>query len=224
MPDAIGRLLGGTGLTFSSRDGAFYIQKAATASITLGPVRVGGTVAHESATGPGVGYVATNTLTGSKIDTPIIEMPNSIHVITKQQMIDQQPQNVMEALRYNPGVHVEGLGSFANGVGSGYNNGSIVQRGFATAQFVDGIRSYSNSAGETAFLERIEVMNGPASVLYGQTTPGGLIGMSLKSRPTHRCATSPLALATGAGTRPRSMSATGSRNQGMCATALPVLA
>ncbi|RFP07705.1 hypothetical protein BFX83_04700 [Komagataeibacter xylinus] len=185
---------------------------------------MGGTVAHESATGPGVGYVATNTLTGSKIDTPIIEMPNSIHVITKQQMIDQQPQNVMEALRYNPGVHVEGLGSFANGVGSGYNNGSIVQRGFATAQFVDGIRSYSNSAGETAFLERIEVMNGPASVLYGQTTPGGLIGMSLKSRPTHRCATSPLALATGAGTRPRSMSATGSRNQGMCATALPVLA
>lgn len=102
MPDAIGRLLGGTGLTFSSRDGAFYIQKAATASITLGPVRVGGTVAHESATGPGVGYVATNTLTGSKTDTPIIEIPNSIHVITKQQMIDQQPQNVMEALRYTP--------------------------------------------------------------------------------------------------------------------------
>ncbi|KPH86573.1 hypothetical protein GLUCOINTEAF2_0202670 [Komagataeibacter intermedius AF2] len=183
VSDAIGRLLGGTGLTFSSQDGAFYIQKATTASITLGPVRVGGTVAHESATGPGVGYVATNTLTGSKTDTPIIEIPNSIHVITKQQMIDQQPQNVMEALRYTPGVHVEGLGGFANGVGSGYNNGSIVQRGFATAQFVDGIRSYSNSAGETAFLERIEVMNGPASVLYGQTTPGGLIGMSLK-KPT----------------------------------------
>ncbi len=185
---ALSRLLSGTGVTFRQSGRNAVVLTKSSANITLGPVRVGGTVAHQDPAGPGVGYVAENTMTGSKTDTPLIEIPNSIHVITRQQMTDQQPQNVMEALRYSPGVRVEALGSYANGVASGQNNGSIIQRGFATAQFVDGLRSYSNSAGETSFIDRIEVMNGPASVLYGQTTPGGMIGMSLKkptSTPLH---------------------------------------
>lgn len=57
------------------------------------------------------------------------------------------------------------------------------QRGFDTTEFVDGLMSRSFAAGETSFLDRIEVVNGPASVMYGQVTPGGMIGMSLK-KPT----------------------------------------
>lgn len=184
-PDAaLAHLLAGTGLVaHRSSSQNILIQKTSSA-IMLGPVRVGGNISHQQdPSGPGVGYVATRTMTGSKTDTPIIEIPNSIHVITKQQMIDQQPQNVMEALRYMPGVSVEAFGAFGNGPASGLNPGAIQQRGFDTSQFVDGLRSYSNSAGETAFLERIEVMNGPSSVMYGQSTPGGMINMSLK-KPT----------------------------------------
>lgn len=80
------------------------------ANITLGPVRVGGTLAHQDPTGPGVGYVAENTMTATKTDTPLMEIPNSIYVITKQQMVDQQPQNISEALRYAPGVKADSAG------------------------------------------------------------------------------------------------------------------
>lgn len=178
--EALARLLAGSGLT--GRVSGNVVSVSATSNITLGPVRVGGTVTHQDPTGPGVGYVAENTMTGTKTDTPLIEIPNSIYVITKQQMVDQQPQNISEALRYAPGVKADTAG----GVGSGaaFNQGGgITQRGFNTTQFVDGLMSSSQAAGETAFVDRVEVMNGPASVMYGQVTPGGMIGMSLK-KPT----------------------------------------
>lgn len=80
---ALSRLLSGTGVTFrQSGKGAVVLAKA-SASIPLGPVRVGGIVVHQDPTGPGVGYVAENTMAGTKTNTPITEIPNSIYVITK---------------------------------------------------------------------------------------------------------------------------------------------
>ncbi|AXY20868.1 Ferrichrome-iron receptor precursor [Komagataeibacter saccharivorans] len=55
-----------------------------------------------------------------------------------------------------------------------------MMRGFASTQYVDGLMSRSLVAGETAFVERVEALNGPASVLYGQVGPGGLIATQLK--------------------------------------------
>lgn len=180
---ALSRLLSGTGVTFrQSRQGTVVLAKA-SANITLGPVRVGGTVAHQDPTGPGVGYVATTTMSGTKTDTPITEIPNSIYVVTKQLMQDQQPQNIAEALRYTPGVYSESLGNYQNGGGIAGSAQGIMQRGFSTINFVDGLQLNSASAGETAFVERIEAINGPASVMYGQTNPGGLIAVTLK-KPT----------------------------------------
>lgn len=178
---ALTRLLAGTGLTYRFSGNVVTLVKA-SANITFGPVRVSGTVAHQDPTGPGVGYVATSTMAGTKTDTSLMEISNSISVITKQQMVDQQPQSVAQALRYSPGIMSESEGTYGNGSPKGADTG-IMQRGFSTSQFVDGLMTNSTSAGETAFLERIEVVNGPASVMYGQTTPGGMIGMSLK-KPT----------------------------------------
>ncbi|PAL26008.1 TonB-dependent siderophore receptor [Acetobacter syzygii] len=180
-PDvALSHLLAGTGLTYQVSGSHSVIIKKASANITLGPVRVGGTVAHQDPTGPGVGYFAENTMAGTKTDTPIIEIPNSIYVVTKQQMVDQQAQKLTEALRYSPGIYAEPQGTELTGAASG---SGIRQRGFITSQYVDGIMSNSYTAGETAFLDRIEVVNGPASVMYGQVNPGGMIGTSLK-KPT----------------------------------------
>lgn len=181
--EALARLLAGSGL--AGRVSGNVVSVSTTSSITLGPVRVGGRVVHQDPAGPGVGYFAENTMAGTKTNTPITEIPNSIYVITKQQMVDQQPQNVMQALRYTPGVYAEALGTAQNGRADNQNNagGGFLQRGFSSMQFVDGLQTNSLSAGETAFLERIEAVNGPASVMYGQTSPGGIIGMSLK-KPT----------------------------------------
>lgn len=182
-PDvALSHLLAGTGLTYQVSGSHSVIIKKASANITLGPVRVGGSVTQQDPTGPGVGYVAENTMAGTKTNTALIEIPNSIYVITKQQMVDQQPQNVAEALRYSAGIRTESEGTYGNGSARGGDTG-ILQRGFNTSQFVDGLMTNSTSAGETSFLERIEVVNGPASVMYGQTTPGGMLAMSLK-KPT----------------------------------------
>ncbi|GCE81817.1 TonB-dependent siderophore receptor [Komagataeibacter oboediens] len=181
---ALTQLLAGTGLTYRLSGNVVTLVQA-SANITLGPVRVGGAVAHENPTGPGIGYVAHYTTAGTKTATPITEIPNSIYIITKQQMVDQQPQNVMQALRYTPGVYAEALGTAQNGAADNQNSngGGFLQRGFSSMQFIDGLQTNSQSAGETAFLDRIEAVNGPASVMYGQTSPGGIIGMSLK-KPT----------------------------------------
>jgi len=185
MPPAVAlsRLLSGSGLSYKFNNGKSVTLTKASANITLGPVRVGGTLAHQNPTGPGVGYVATTTMAGTKTDTPITEIPNSIYVVTKQLMQDQQPQDVVEALRYTPGVYSEVNGNMYNGSSEGGTLSGVKQRGFSTSSFVDGLQLNSASSGETAFIERIEAVNGPASVMYGQTNPGGMIGISLK-KPT----------------------------------------
>ncbi|MCF3638017.1 TonB-dependent receptor plug domain-containing protein [Komagataeibacter intermedius] len=189
--EALARLLQGSGLSYQTLgERAFQIVPAPkAANITLGPVRVGGTFdTHEAAIGPGNGYVATYTQSGTKTDTPLWEIPNSIHVVTKQQILDQQPQNIEEALRYMPGVYgnvggTSEAGGLTQNVSGADTTGSILMRGFASSQFVDGIMSNSMSAGETAFVERVEAINGPASVMYGQVGAGGLIATRLK-QPT----------------------------------------
>ena len=181
---ALSSLLNGTPIQFHRLNThTLVLERKNATNITLGPVRVSGAAVHQNPTGPGVGYVATTTMAGTKTDTPVTEIPNSIYVVTKQLMQDQQPQNIVEALRYTPGVYSESTGTYGNGSSPLGTASGIKQRGFTTSPFVDGLMLNSASSGETAFIERIEAINGPASVMYGQTTPGGMIGISLK-KPT----------------------------------------
>ncbi|NHN86626.1 TonB-dependent siderophore receptor [Acetobacter musti] len=181
---ALARLLQGTGLSFHfTASHSAVLSKASSSSIMLGPVRVAGAAGHENPRGPGVGYVAQTSMSGTKTDTPITEIPNSIYVVTKQQMLDQQVQNLAEALRYTPGIYAEGMGQQTNGAAAGFGSGSYKQRGFSSAQFIDGMISNSEVALDPSFIERIETINGPSSVMYGQSAPGGIINETLK-RPT----------------------------------------
>lgn len=203
---AMNVLLGGTGLSPRTSGNVIIVQKAA-ANITLGPVRVGGTIAQkETSTGPGVGYVAHYTEAGTKTDTPITQIPNSIYVITKQQILDQQAQNIMETLRYMPGVFADAGGtntdgSLSGGAAANGTTSAIKMRGFAATQYIDGIMSNSMAAGETAFVERVEAINGPASVLYGQAGAGGLIATRLKQPLSTPIGTYQLDLETGGATK-----------------------
>ena len=75
--------------------------------------RGAGGAAGERANGPVVGYLASESATATKTDTPILTTPQSISVVTKDQMQDQGAQNVTEALRYTPGVTVQSFGANA---------------------------------------------------------------------------------------------------------------
>lgn len=179
-------ILSKTGLSYQRTYSGVVIVRNDAGPIHLGPVRVSGVQLRETATGPGVGYVAKYSSASTKTDTPLTEIPNSIYVITKDQMVDQQSQTVQEVLRYMPGIYSESLGTASWGNGSNTSSqggGNFIQRGFASTQYVDGLLSDSVASGEPAFLDRVEALNGPSSVMYGQSGPGGLISMQLK-KPT----------------------------------------
>ena len=64
-------------------------------------------VRGERATGPVRGYVATRSATATKTDTPILETPQSITVVPKDQITAQQTQTISQTLRYTPGVTLD---------------------------------------------------------------------------------------------------------------------
>ncbi len=139
-------------------------------------------VAPESAWGPAPTIVAKHSATGTKTDTPIVKTPQSISVVTREEMDTRQPTTVKEALNYAPGV-------FASR-GSSNTIDAVEIRGFTsvnTNQYLDGIKlqgdNYSEVSMDPYMLERVELLRGPSSVLYGKSNPGGVITMVSK-RPT----------------------------------------
>jgi len=139
-------------------------------------------VAPESAWGPSPTIAAKHSATGTKTDTPIVKTPQSISVVTREEMDMKQPTTVKEALGYTPGV-------FASR-GSSATYDALAIRGFTsvnTNQYLDGIKlqgdNYSEVSMDPYFLERVEVLRGPSSVLYGKSNPGGVVAMVSK-RPT----------------------------------------
>lgn len=125
-------------------------------------------------------YVAEETSTATKTDTPLIETPQTINVITRAEMNTRLVQNISQAVMYTPGILTEMYGPVMR---DDYFN----IRGFDAPQFLDGLGlvgiNYGNLRIEPYGLERVEILKGPASMLYGQSSPGGLVNMTSK-RPT----------------------------------------
>lgn len=145
----------------------------------------GGGTSRGDATGAVEGVVAKKTLTGSKTATNIKEIPQSVSVVGRQEIDEQGAQKVDEALRYTAGV-------FAQPFGPDSDTNWLFIRGFqatATGAYMDGLQLFSYGFGgfyvDSFGLERIEVLKGPASVLYGGGNPGGLVNYVSK-RPDGR--------------------------------------
>ncbi len=145
----------------------------------LTPIVVDG-VGSENPTAPVKGYVARSSATASKTGRALIETQQSVSVVTKDQITAQNAQTLGQALGYTPGVVSQPFGADPR-----FDSPSI--RGFdgRQAQFLNGLRMM-RTAGAPALeiygLERVEVLRGPASVMYGQGNPGGLINM-ISKRP-----------------------------------------
>lgn len=195
---ALSQLLAGTGLTFRYvGDNAVRLERAPVAengAIQLGPVRVEGeagssTPANGLYAAPGEeavrrfrGYAATRSATGTKSDTPIIEAPQTVTVVGAEEIETLKAQNLQDALGYVAG--------FARSEGLDRTTDTVSIRGFEVSSngtiYRDGMKysaNYFNGQQEPYGLERIEVMKGAASVLYGASSPAGIINMVSK-RPT----------------------------------------
>ncbi|NEQ30267.1 MAG: TonB-dependent siderophore receptor [Leptolyngbya sp. SIO4C5] len=124
-------------------------------------------------------YFVPNASTATRTNTPILETPRSIQVIPRQVLEDQQVTNLDQALRNVSGVIDNGTDTATNvrfsirGFDFGFNDAPVLQ---------DGFRQFGANAvaPDVAIIERIEVLRGPASILYGQIQPGGVINVVTK--------------------------------------------
>jgi len=190
---ALTRILQGTGLVYRFTNATTVAISSASSESNA--AAVGGAtmlstidVQGETAWGPVDGYVATRSATASKTDAAIIETPQSISVVTRDEMDAQAATTVSESLRFTAGIMTGQAGLQSR------RFDPVFLRGFGGfsaaanyASYLDGLKWHF--PGRTAvqidpwMLERVEVFKGPSSVLYGQATPGGFVNMVSK-RPS----------------------------------------
>lgn len=176
--DGLGALqaaLRGTGLQLQqSSVGSYSLVAVPDGTMALPETTVDAASISESAWGPVEGYVAQRTAAGTKTDTALVEVPRSISVATREQMKDRGVHSLDDAVRYMPGIVSASFGSDTR-----YDWMRV--RGFEPTQFLDGLPLprgvYANPKAETWNLDRLALLRGPASSIYGQTPPGGLLDM-----------------------------------------------
>ena len=128
-----------------------------------------------SAIGPLTGYRAAQSSVGTKTDATLRDIPQSIQVVPRQVLEDQQASSMADAL--------SNVSSIQRGNTHGGSVESFIVRGFqGTTYAVDGILTNSLAVRpeiltDLVNVERVEVLKGPASVLYGRGNPGGLINI-----------------------------------------------
>jgi iron complex outermembrane receptor protein len=124
------------------------------------------------------GLRARQAAAGTKTETALIETPQSITVIDGDELIRRNAQSINQALGYVAGVATNQRG----GMVTRYDQ--LVVRGFAPETFLDGMRiiagPYSRPQIDFNRIDHIDVVKGPASVLYGSSTPGGLVNLASK--------------------------------------------
>lgn len=176
-------LLAGTGLEgVNTNNNEYVLRKSAAAGAeSVLPAVTVKSASDETATGPVKGYVARRSATGSKTDSLLIEIPQSISIITADEIGDRKAESLDEALRYTAGVTPNlkpwAVDEFSKLRGFPLGTAGIFLDGLLTSG-----RAYAAPI-EPYGLERLEVLRGPASVLYGQTPPGGMVN-AVSKRPT----------------------------------------
>lgn len=157
-----------------------FAQQAEPTAGTLGEIRVNANAERETATSPVVGYRAKRAATATKTDTPLAETPQSVTVVTRDQLVDQGATNLQDALTYAAGVRSDAYGLDGRA-------DSFMIRGSEPSVYLDGLQQMavgnwytSTSRPDPYTLERIEVLRGPSGMLFGAGTAAGVVNMVSK--------------------------------------------
>ena len=136
-------------------------------AVSLDPIDVRGDA------GGTVGYLATRTSTATKTDTPLRDVPQSVTVITKQQIKDTGAQKMEDVVRYVPGV------VWHQGEG---NRDQVVIRGQSSTAdfFVNGMRDDAQYYRDLYNTERVELLKGANAMIFGRGGGGGVLNRVLK--------------------------------------------
>lgn len=179
---ALARLLAGTGLVyrFTSANTVTIGTPQAQGAAGSGEAWLGTVDVQTEDTGQ---VVALDTSAGTKTETPLIDTPQSISVVTRAELDQRGVQDFNSAVAYTPGVR-------AVDYPGGQGMPDIYIRGFRAtdqnANYRDGLRNGFNAYDsdiEVYGLQRLDVVKGPTSALYGAGIPGGIID-AITKRPT----------------------------------------
>lgn len=159
----------------------FLLSAAALTSPTIAAAEM---AADEDArtilvNGKAVGYAATDSITATKTDTPLLDVPQTISVVTRQQLDDQAQHSIADVLRYIPGTTV--------GQGEG-NRDQITIRGQNSTSdfFLDGVRDDVQYYRGLYNIERVEVLKGPYALIFGRGGGGGIVNRVQKAPSNER--------------------------------------
>ncbi|UCJ15035.1 TonB-dependent siderophore receptor [Pseudomonas sp. MM211] len=184
--EAVQQALRGSGLEVrTTSSGTLSVQPAPQNGLmTLDATRVDSTITSERMGAPFSGYVAQRGSSATKTDASLLETPQSISVVTRDEMNDRKGDNLSDALKYTAGFGSQpsGFSRTADdftlrGFNVGAGTGGILR---------DGMKLQANpydGSIEAYGVERVEVLKGASSVLYGQLSPGGVIN-TISKRPT----------------------------------------
>jgi len=176
---AVQQLLGNSGLSYRmTGNNTVVIEKLPSSSkqepTTLPKMNVVGKRGHDADDPDSQAYAVPNAFAATKTDTPIMQTPMNIQVVGKKLIDDQQAINIVDAITKNvSGVQRDhGSGDvYENFIIRGFqNNGDTYRNGL--------LRNFGNY--DPANIEQLEVIKGPASMLYGRAQPGGLVNYSTK--------------------------------------------
>jgi iron complex outermembrane receptor protein len=143
----------------STADGA---RKQTETVIHLAPFEVSTTI--------DTGYVASSVVSGTRFNVPIKEIPLGIQVHTEEFIRDLGAVEVDDLIGYSANVYPQGRGDTSPGFNvRGFNTSFALRNGFRT-----------NAVMGAANIERVEIVKGPQSVLFGQMNPGGVINVITK--------------------------------------------
>jgi iron complex outermembrane receptor protein len=179
-------LAASTALTATLAPRHAFAQTAADPApdATLPKVSVRARTERETATSPVDGYRARNAASATKTDTPLAETPQSVTIVTRDQIVDQGAGNLQDALNYAAGVRSDAYGLDSR-------TDSVRIRGADPAEYLDGLRKTNgyytaNGRTDSYTLERIEVLRGPSAMLFGQGSTAGVVNMVSKRPQAQR--------------------------------------
>ncbi len=178
---ALGRLLQGTGLSASYIDGdSVTLQrqgKGDDSSLQLGAIKIDSR--QLAATTEGSGSYTTGALTIGKGEQKLKDIPQSVSVVTRQRLDDQNMNSLQDAMRQVTGTTIKSYNS-------GSNLNDVYMRGFLVDQVqVDGVSQRTGqgdmaTAFDLAMFDRVEVLRGPSGLYQGAGEPGGTINLVRK--------------------------------------------
>ncbi len=130
-------------------------------------------VATSDGEGKSSGYKAAKSSSSMRTNTPLLDTPQSVSVVTQDQIRDQNITKMEEAARYVPGVNVQmGEGHRDQVTIRGMTNGS---NGTTSNFFIDGARDDAEYIRDFYNIESIEFLKGPNAMAFGRGSPGGAI-------------------------------------------------